>query len=350
MLTLFQNGGSEVKPTSQKAAEEFTFQQIIGQSEALLSQIQVARNFAQEDGAVLIRGETGTGKDLFARAIHNCGNRKNRPFVAVNCATLPPNLAENELFGHSSSAFTGAQRAHKGLVEEADHGTLFLDEIDSLAPEVQPKLLRILEQGETRRLGETVSRRVNVRVICATNKDLLAQVEANRFRSDLYYRLEVFSIDLPPLRERLEDIQSIAKFYLGERVRVRLTTGQPTSDEAMFFTPEVMERLCRYDWPGNVRELKNVIDRAVALSNGGKICVGDLRLRIQGSIPPANYQYKSAKQQFEASYLKKLLMDHNSDIVLAQAASGLSRSSFYDLLRKHKLRQQRSVYNSAPIS
>jgi len=337
MKTLLQNSGSEAKAASQRLGEEFTFDQIIGRSEALLSQIKVARNFAQEDGAVLIRGETGTGKDLFARAIHDCGNRRNRPFIAVNCATLPPNLSENELFGHASGAFTGAQRVHKGLVEEANDGTLFLDEIDSLAPEIQPKLLRILEQGETRRLGEALNRRVNVRIICATNKDLLVLVQTHRFRSDLYYRLEVLSLDLPPLRERIEDIRSIAENYFRERIKMRLATGRPTCAEATFLTPEVIKRLCGYAWPGNVRELKNVIDRAFALSNGGQISLDDLQLERHGSPEKLNGSYKSAKQHFELKYLKDLLLEHDSDVALAQAASGLSRSAFYALLRKHKL-------------
>jgi len=337
MITLFQNGGPEAEPASQQSVDEFALDQIVGRSDALLSQIEVARNFAHEDGAVLIRGETGTGKDLFARAIHHCGNRRNRPFIAVNCSTLPPNLSENELFGHAYGAFTGAQRVHKGLVEEANQGTLFLDEIDSLALEIQPKLLRILEQGETRRLGETLNRKVNVRIICATNKDLKLLVQTQRFRSDLYYRLEVFSLDLPPLRERIEDVQSIAEYYVRKRMDIRMANGRPTCAEKALLTPEVIKRLCSHNWPGNVRELKNVIDRALTLTNGGRICVADLRLTSPTRLVPPSNSYKSAKKEFELDYLKNLLLDNNSDIAQAQAASGLSRSAFYALLRKHRL-------------
>ncbi len=343
MEIVIKSGGSEAKSASQKPADEFTFEEIIGRSHALLCQINTARNFAQEDGAVLIRGETGTGKDLFARAIHYCSHRKNRPFLPINCATLPANLSENELFGHASGAFTGAQRVHRGLIEEANDGTLFLDEIDSLAPEVQPKLLRLLEQGETRRLGDTLTRRVNVRVICATNKDLRLQVHSHRFRSDLYYRLDVFSLSLPPLRDRREDIPSIAEYYFKRRLKAKVGPDGQMGTETTSITPEVMERLCGYHWPGNVRELKNVIDRAFALCKGGRICVGDLRLD-EHEMPMTNRQYKFAKKRFEANYLEILLSNHNFDTSLAQEASGLSRSAFYALLRKHKIPGHHAVH------
>ena len=237
------------------------FGEIVGRSPALRAALEKVRQVADTDAAVLLLGETGTGKELLARALHGHSRRNARSFIAVNCAALPAGLIESELFGHEKGAFTGASRAKPGRFELAHHGTLFLDEIGELEPALQTKLLRILEDGEIQRLGATVTRKVDVRIIAATNRDLRRDMREGRFRSDLYYRLGVFPIEVPPLRDRREDIPLLVWHFIQSRQRAlnRTITKIPKS---------VMAALQAYEWPGNVRELQNVIERAMILSSG----------------------------------------------------------------------------------
>ena len=241
---------------------EHGFEDIVGESDPLLYVLHKVRQVAPSDTSVLIQGETGVGKELIARTIHNESPRTRGPFVVVNCAAMPPNLIESELFGHERGAFTGAERQRRGRFELAHAGTLFLDEVGELPLELQPKLLRVLQEGEMERVGGSETIPVDVRVIAASNRDLNAEMEGGRFREDLFYRIAVYPITVPPLRDRRDDIpllvQHFAQHFAHRRGR--------RIDEV---PAEVMRRLQTYDWPGNVRELQNVIERAVLTSSGG---------------------------------------------------------------------------------
>lgn len=244
--------------------KKFGFQAIIGTSRAITEAIELAKRIAPNDTTVLLTGETGTGKEVFAAAIHQASLRAGKSFVALNCSAFSKELIESELFGHAQGAFTGAAKDKKGLVEEAQDGTLFLDEIGEMPLELQAKLLRFLETSEFMRVGETRLRKSNFRLIAATNKDLKQESEEKRFRADLYFRLNVFEIHLPPLRERVKDIEPLTRYfvkYFCEKINRQL----------LEITPEFMERLEHYQWVGNIRELRNMIERCVILANGGKL-------------------------------------------------------------------------------
>ena len=237
---------------------------IVGHSEALQQAVAVARKVARHPSSVLVTGESGTGKELIARLIHESGPRAAKPFVAVNCGAIPEQLLESELFGHARGAFTGAVDDRSGLFEEADGGTLFLDEIGELPPPLQVKLLRALQEGEVRRVGDNAARTVDVRVVAATSRDLEADVPAGRFRADLYYRVNVLRIQLPPLRERREDIPELVRHFT-RIVNARLGLS------IAGVSPEAMRLLMDHAWPGNVRELENVIERALVLADGATV-------------------------------------------------------------------------------
>jgi len=256
-----------------REAQAHAFREIVGDSPALHAALErAARVVPRGDATVLIAGETGTGKELLARALHYGGPRAAAPFVEINCAALPAPLLESELFGHERGAFTDAKTAKPGLFEVAQGGTLFLDEVDHLAPELQGKLLRALEQKSVRRLGATGSRTVDVRIVAATNSDLEAAVRAGRFREDLYYRLNVITLELPPLRERGEDVIRLAEFFLA-KFAAQYQLPQPA------LTPEVRRALVAHAWPGNIRELRNTVERAVLLSPAGTFALAELAAR-----------------------------------------------------------------------
>jgi formate hydrogenlyase transcriptional activator len=241
---------------------ERRFEQVIGKSSALESVLEQVERVAPTDSTVLIQGETGTGKELIAHAIHNISSRCGRPFVRLNCAAIPLDLLESELFGHEKGAFTGAIAQKIGRFELADKGTLFLDEVGDIPPALQPKLLRVLQEQEFERLGSTRTHQVDVRLVAATNRNLLDMVNRGEFRSDLYYRLNVFPILLPPLRERHEDIPALVAHFVE-------VFGRRMSREIEHIPSETMFALTSYQWPGNIRELQNLIERAVILSNDG---------------------------------------------------------------------------------
>jgi formate hydrogenlyase transcriptional activator len=241
---------------------ERRFEQIIGNSSALEAVLEQVERVATTGSTVLIQGETGTGKELIAQAIHNISSRCGRPFVRLNCAAIPLDLLESELFGHEKGAFTGAIAQKIGRFELADKGTLFLDEVGDIPPTLQPKLLRVLQEQEFERLGSGRTHQVDVRLVAATNRDLTEMVSRGEFRNDLYYRLNVFPILLPPLRERREDIPALVKHFVE-------LLGRRMGREIEHIPTETMSALSSYDWPGNIRELQNLIERAVILSNGG---------------------------------------------------------------------------------
>jgi len=258
----FTVGPSEAYDKSDCSARPRKFEQLIGNSAALDAVLEGVKRVAPTSSTVLIQGETGTGKELIARAIHNISPRCGRPFIKLNCAAIPLDLLESELFGHEKGAFTGAIAQKLGRFEMADHGTLFLDEVGDIPPSLQPKLLRILQEQEFERLGSSHTHQVDVRLVAATHRDLAGMVRSGEFRSDLYFRLNVFPVLLPPLRDRREDIPALVEHFsnlLGRRV------GRPIEH----IPEETMLALCSYDWPGNIRELQNLIERAVILSDDG---------------------------------------------------------------------------------
>jgi two-component system response regulator HydG len=296
---------------------------------------------------VLITGESGTGKELVARAIHARSPRKSQPFVALNCGALTETLLETELFGHVKGAFTGAQRDQKGLFDAADGGTIFLDEIGDIPLSTQVRLLRVLQEGDIKRVGSADPVKVDVRVIAATHRDLPRLVRSGRFREDLFYRLNVIAIPLPPLRERIEDIPLLAHHFLrrySDRLGKRVKT----------LAPEALELLCGYRWPGNVRELENALERAVVLCRAEAVAPGDLPPAVTGHTAPLvreapaggdeaqwlTHSYASAKEQalrrFEKSYVDALMTACDNNISAAARRAGMDRSNFKRVLRKYR--------------
>lgn len=307
---------------------------LMGESPAFLAEVCKLPTVAACDAGVLILGETGTGKELFARAIHYLSPRRDQPFVPVNCGALPMELVENELFGHERAAYTGAATAEPGLIAEAEGGTLFLDEVDSLPLAAQVKLLRFLESKEYRRLGSSQLRRADLRVVAATNAELEPAVAAGRFRRDLYYRLNIVQLHLPPLRERPGDVALLARHFLLRYARElqRGLTG---------FTPGALRLLTLHPWPGNVRELENTIQRAVILAGGagGLVTEADLALLAGAPRPPAPESFRAAKvravTEFERHYLESLLASCEGNVSRAARTARTDRSSFWALVKKH---------------
>jgi DNA-binding NtrC family response regulator len=264
----------KVEQLQKQLSNKFSFDTIIGNSVPIQEAVTLARKVAATDATVLLLGETGTGKEVFAQSIHNNGNRNGKPFVAVNCSAFTKELLESELFGHKAGAFTGAIKDKKGLFEEANGGTIFLDEIGEMPAELQAKLLRVLESGEFIKVGDTKTLKVNVRIIAATNRDLQKEIEAGRFRSDLFYRLSVFQITLPPLRERIKDIPVLANHFTS-------VFAAKTNKSVPGLQKEYLEALQHYNWPGNIRELKNIIERSVILNDESQLSAKNLPVELQ---------------------------------------------------------------------
>lgn len=260
----------------QKVGQTYSFDSVLGESKVLKEAVLLAQKVAATDVPVLLTGETGTGKEVFAQAIHYNSRRAKQNFVAVNCSSFSKELLESEMFGHKAGAFTGALKDKKGLFEEANNGTIFLDEIGEMAFELQAKLLRILETGEYIKIGDTKTTRVNVRVIAATNRNLQEEIKAGHFREDLFYRLSVFQIHLPPLRERVGDIRILAQAFAKK-------FAEQLSYSSIEMTPDFLAALEQQSWKGNIRELRNVIERSLIVCEGGRLDVCDLPLEIQNS-------------------------------------------------------------------
>jgi DNA-binding NtrC family response regulator len=319
-----------------------TFGELTGESVAMREIFAVLERIAPTGVTVLVEGESGTGKELVARSIHRASARADKPYVVFDCGAVPRELAESELFGHKKGSFSGAVQSRAGAFGQADGGTICLDEIGELPLDLQPKLLRVLETGEIRAVGEDTARKVDVRVVAATNRDLHAEVQRGRFRSDLLYRLEVVRLRMPPLRQRPEDIVGLATRLLAGKV--------PPGDK---ITGKNLEQLVGYSWPGNVRELRNVLERAVALARGpggAPASFADLVINLGPvSTTPATLgmtfpgvdvplPYKEAKAQllesFERAYIEALLARSRGQVSQAAAAAGLSRKHLYDLMRR----------------
>ncbi len=319
------------REAAERRERPLVFDRLIGARTGLRQAVELARKVLDTDTTVLLLGETGTGKELFARLIHDNGPRRAARFVAQNCGALPESLLESELFGHARGAFTGAVGERRGLFEEADGGTIFLDEVGEMSPAMQLRLLRVLQEGEIRRVGASASRSVHVRVLAATNAELEADVEAGRFRKDLYYRLNVFPIRLPPLRERPEDVPSLAEYFL--RVyRERSRRAVPS------ISPEAMAHLRAYPFPGNVRELENEIERAVALAEPGRpIGPAHLSARVcgAGTRPAPARTLSEAIEQLKRQMLEDALRECGSKTRAAERL-GLTRQSLQQMLRRRQ--------------
>jgi two-component system response regulator AtoC len=280
---------------------------VVAASPAMIDLLELVERAAEYKATVLLTGESGTGKEVLARVIHAQSGRRHQAFVAVNCGAIPEALLESELFGHARGAFTGADRARRGLFVEADGGTLFLDEIGELPPSLQVKLLRVLQEEEVRPIGESKPRIVNVRVIAATSRDLEREVAAGRFREDLFYRLDVFRVRVPPLRERRDDVPLLVDHFIA---RFREALGKPVRTIA----DDALDRLVEHDWPGNVRELENAIERAMILCDGDRITLRELPEALsaprRSAPPPANggdFSLRRARRRFESELIARAL-------------------------------------------
>lgn len=304
--------------------------QMIGSGPAMQKVVQLIEKVAPTDATVLVRGRSGTGKELVARALHGNSMRRDRPLVTVNCASLQETLLESELFGHEKGAFTGAVQAKPGLIEIAEGGTLFIDEIAEMAPGLQAKLLRVLEDGHYRRVGGTKEGNANVRVIAATNKRLEEEQKAGRFREDLFYRLNVVSIDLPPLRERHQDIPALVEHFLTNRQLGKVRCN---------INPDAMRALLNYDWPGNIRELANVLERAQILAEDNSITLDDLPDILQVMPTPAEASSTDPLnlRELERRTVRAALEQAKGNKVHAAKALGISRRALYRLIEKYRL-------------
>ncbi len=320
--------------TLKKALQQkYRFENIVGTSKSMQDIYNLIAKVANTDSTILIQGESGTGKELVARALHFNSNRQHRPFVAINCSALPENLLESELFGHKKGAFTGAVQDKVGLFEEAQEGTIFLDEINSMQPPLQTKLLRVLQERQIRRVGDTKSLAINVRVVAATNEPLEEKIKTGSFREDLYYRLAVIPIVMPPLRERIEDIPLLANHFLKKLATQSGLPEPPRLDQT------VIEALGRYQWPGNVRELENAFERACALCEGGVIRLEDLppavveaskggRVVASGEMPIGMTLEEFSRQQ-ERAFIEATLKFHDGSREKAAQTLGISLATLY---------------------
>ncbi len=301
------------------------FSDIITESENMLEVIYLAEKASQFKTTVLIVGESGTGKELIAKAIHRGSNRSQKPFVAVNCAAIPETLLESELFGYMKGAFSGADTTKRGLFEEADNGTIFLDEIGEFPLLLQPKLLRVLQEQEIRRLGDTKTINIDVRVVTATSRDLEQEVEEGRFRSDLYYRLNVFPISMPPLRERLDDIPALVTHFIEKN-------NDQFGKKITGVAPEALEQLMKYPWHGNIRELENVVERAMIVSDTPEITdfdLGDGGVKSKMDLDNwlVTHSFDEAKKELEQLYIQNALKQTGGNRTKAAKLLGISRRS-----------------------
>ncbi len=333
---------SELK---KRLAGNFTFDKIIGSSQKLKNILETVTKIAARDMPVLISGESGTGKELIAQAIHYNSPRREHRFMAINCGALPESVLESELFGYKKGAFTGAHNDRKGIIEAADRGTLFLDEVGNLSTNVQKTLLRALQEQEFMRIGDRHATKVDVRIISATNSDLLDQVRSKSFREDLYYRLNVINLHLPPLRERREDIPMLTTHFIKEQNRKFNTHIQG-------FTPETLKAMINFPWPGNIRQLSNVIEACMAVEFGDSISLSVATQFLSGTSPynpsppdPSEEQaaegnYSNYLARFETEYLIKLLQTSSGNVEKAARQAGINMATIYRKLKKYHINKE----------
>jgi DNA-binding NtrC family response regulator len=325
--------------------QKYGFENILGRSGALLQVLDTAARAARTHSTVLIRGETGTGKELLARAIHFNSSRKHRPLITINCAAIPKELLESELFGHKRGAFTGAVGEKRGKIETADGGTIFLDEIGEMPLELQVKLLRLIEEGEIEKIGSEVKNQVDVRIIAATHRDLQAMIEDGTFREDLYYRLVVIPLLLPPLRERMEDIPDLVQYFFRK-------SRQKNDRPELVMAPALLPYFARYRWPGNVRELENVVERMVVLARGDEITVQDLpeflrreRAGVEAleiDLPPQGVSLEAIEKELIVKALERCGWNQTQ----AARYLDISRKTLIYRMERHGIRRQHATQAS----
>ncbi len=319
----------EVRRLRNLVEERYGFENIIGKSEPVAKLLEAVAQAALVDSFVYISGESGTGKELVAKSLHLASSRKNGPFVAVNCAAIPETLLESELFGYEKGAFTGATQSRRGLLAQAEGGTFFLDEISEMPLTMQAKLLRVLSEMVFYPLGSTRTVKVDTRLVAASNKNLEEEVKQGRFREDLFYRIHVIHLKVPPLRERKEDIPLLARHFFRKY-------ADKMKKDAIGFSQGAFQKLMAYDWPGNVRELENCVESAVAMTNK-KVIPEDLLLQGKASSPSGPMAFKDAKTEFERQYLIHLMEITEGNISQAAKLAGKYRADLYELLKKHDL-------------
>lgn len=320
-----------VNRLEQKIEQKYSFENIIGKSTLILSAIEMGRKVAQTDATVLLTGETGTGKEVFAQSIHYESQRKNKPFVAINCSAFSKELLESELFGHKVGAFTGALKDKKGLFEEAHEGTIFLDEIGEMPIDLQAKILRVLETKEFLKIGETKSQKIDVRIIAATNRVLEKEIETEHFRRDLFYRLSVFQIHLPPLRERISDI----KLFVGEFINLFATKSNKKINT---ISPDYLKLLEQNSWKGNIRELRNVIERSVILTDSDTLNVETLPLEIQyPDTDSSDFITTMALSDIERLHIEKILNYTKGNKAEAARILKIGIATLYRKIEEYKL-------------
>lgn len=312
---------------------KYSFETIIGKSKIIKAAIEAAGKVAATEATVLLTGETGTGKEVFAQAIHTASNRSMQNFVAINCAAFSKELLENELFGHKAGAFTGAIKDSKGIFEEANNGTVFLDEIGEMPLDLQAKLLRVLETGEFLKVGESKATKVNVRFIAATNRDLKKETDAGHFREDLFYRIAVFQIALPALRERVADIEELASHFLKQ-------FANKTGKKITSITPAYLEALKQHSWKGNIRELKNVIERSVILTDGSSLTIDSLPVELQQADTGSRGKILSAFDLASAEkiHIQKVLNYTNGNKTEAARLLNIALTTLYRKLDEYKIK------------
>ncbi|HMS63683.1 MAG TPA: sigma-54 dependent transcriptional regulator, partial [Ignavibacteria bacterium] len=328
----------QIKNLKGKVESKFGFSRISGNTKVILNAVDLAKKVAETDAAVLLLGETGTGKELFAQAIHYSSSRKDNSFVALNCSAIPKDLQESELFGYVKGAFTGAVKDKKGFFEEAHLGTIFLDEIGDLSQETQAKLLRVLESGTFSKIGDAKTMNVDVRIISATNKDLLSETESHNFRSDLYYRLNGFTIKLPALNERIDDIEILANEF------VKLYSGK-SRIHVKNVSEEYIDKLKAYKWKGNIRELKNIIERSIILSGSETLTIDTLPAEFlsadESSLTVIQKNDNSTANQsislkeIEKNHILKIYSENNFNKTLTAEKLGIGSVTLYRKLKEY---------------
>jgi DNA-binding NtrC family response regulator len=338
----------ENRELKKELAEQFSFENIIGATSSLKTLLETVKKVAIRDTSVLITGESGTGKELIAQAIHHNSPRRDKRFMAINCGALPESVLESELFGYKKGAFTGAASDRKGIIEAADGGTLFLDEIGNLPIAVQKTLLRFLQEQEFMRIGDTKPIRVDVRIVSATNADLIQEMAAGNYREDLYYRLNVVNIHLPPLRQRREDLQLLTAHFIKQQNKKFGTSVQGLD-------PDALRLLCSYDWPGNIRQLENVIEACMTLESSNFISLPILTQFISAAPPAtspdesatttaaditAEAEYNTALGNFETKYLLNLLQSTGGNVEEAAQLAGMNIATIYRKLKKHHINKE----------
>lgn len=319
-----------VQHLEKQLSNKYSFESIIGKSKTITAAVDLAKKVAVTDAAVLLTGETGTGKEVFAQAIHQDSNRSSKNFVAINCAAISKDLLESELFGHKAGAFTGAVKDTKGFMEEANNGTIFLDEIGEMPLDLQAKLLRVLETGELIKVGESKSIKVNIRLIAATNRDLQKEIAAGNFRQDLFYRIAVFQIALPALRERVIDIEELANHFAK-------MVAAKTNKKIKSISKEVVEILKQHQWNGNIRELKNVMERAVILITEDAITIENLPFELQHTVSSSKQLSAFDMASAEKIHIQKVLNYTNGNKTETAKLLNIALTTLYRKIEEYKL-------------